>query len=94
MHWQEIAHNLEEATTLTFPRYFFRNSDEAPTTALLLVFEYARPKAHGAVSYITRGSLKSRVAPLKKLTSPRVELMATVTGADLASFISTTGTLT
>ena len=64
------------------------------TTPYLHVFADASPKVNGAVSYITSGNqcslvmAKSRVGPLKKLTLPQLELMAALTGARLASFVS------
>ena len=92
--WHEVAQNIEAAATITLPRCFFPSSEMQSTTPYLLVFADASPKTYGAVSYITSGNqcslvmAKSRVAPLKKLTLPQLELMAALTGARLASFVS------
>ncbi len=56
------------------------------------VFSDASTKAYGAVAYLRyrpQSSIlvaRTRVAPLKKLTLPRLELMGAVTAAQLASF--------
>ena len=92
--WHEIAQNIEEAATITLHRRFFASSEMQPTAPYLHVFADASSKAYGAVSYITSGDqcslvmAKSRVAPLKKLTLPQLELMAALTGARLAKFVS------
>ena len=57
------------------------------------MFADASPKAYGAVAYIRKGNqiafvmAKTRVAPLKKLSLPRLELMAAKVGANLAAFL-------
>lgn len=85
--WHEIAASIREAATITFPRRFFPNSEAQPTVPYLHVFADASPKAYGAVSYITSGDqcslvmAESRVAPLKKLTLPQLELMAALKSA-------------
>ena len=92
--WHEIARNIREAATITLPRRFFPSSETQPTEPCLHVFADASPKAYGAVSYIISGDqcslvmAKSRVAPLKKLTLPQLELMAALTGARKARFVS------
>jgi len=61
----------------------------------IYVFADASAKAYGAVAYVHKGSeislamSKSRVAPLKALTLPRLELMAAVSASRVAKFVQT-----
>jgi len=60
----------------------------------LEIFCDASPRAFGCVAYVSNGSgsrtfvmSKSRLAPLKSITLPRLELTAALVGARLASYI-------
>ena len=63
-----------------------------PVTAIH-VFADAIPQAYGAVVYMLYGAQatilisKSRAAPLKSLSLPRLELMAAVVASRLCSFV-------
>ena len=66
-----------------------------PTETALHIFEDANLQAYGAVAYLQHGTQsailmsKSRTAPFKPHSLPRLELMAAVLGARLYGFIST-----
>jgi len=97
---QEIAEPLrawcEEATRLsgiTIPRrYGGATGGESPLT--LHVFADASERAYSAVAYIQEGHsvslvfAKAKLAPLKKLTLPRLELQAAVLATRVRSFIA------
>ena len=92
--WKVIADAITGVTTLSFPRKY-TTSLLTPHT-FLHVFADASLKAYGAVAYIQQdqGSpplvmSKSRAAPLKQLTLPRLELKAAVVAAKLSSFVKT-----
>ena len=92
--WHDIASDLNLVSDTRFPRYCFEtsNNNNAEKTSLH-VFVDASMMSYGAVAYLTRGAsttfvmAKTRVAPLKTLTLPRLELMAAVIGARLARHI-------
>ena len=93
--WLSLSNDLQAATRITFPRRYFPSLSTWPPNTSLHVFVDASVKAYGATAYITYGSeislvmAKSRVAPLKKLTLPQLELMAAVLGARLSSYLQT-----
>ena len=89
-----IADAITGVTTLSFPRKY-TTSLFTPHT-FLHVFTDASLKAYGAVAYIQQdqGSpslvmSKSRAAPVKQLTLPRLELKAAVLVAKRNSFVKT-----
>jgi hypothetical protein len=93
--WLSLSNDLQAATRITFPRRYFPSLSTWPPNTSLHVFVDASVKAYGATAYITYGSeislvmAKSRVAPLKKLTLPQLELMAAALGARLSSYLQT-----
>ncbi|XP_071153450.1 uncharacterized protein [Mytilus edulis] len=93
--WINVASDLEKATQIVFPRYYFSVNSTSEQFELH-VFCDASPKAYGATAYLNNGTettlvmAKSRVAPVKNLTLPQLELMAAVIGTRLASHVKST----
>ena len=92
-NWQKIVDDLQAALmTTTIPRRYHLNSN-SKTVAQLHCFVDSSIKAYGAVTYLKHGHeisfvmAKTRVAPIKKLTLPQLELMAALIGTRLLSFI-------
>ena len=91
--WNQIASDVVQATQMPFPRQFIIFSPTTETT--LHIFADASPKAYGAVAYLQQGTnsslvmSKTRAAPLKQLSLPKLELMAAVLAARLYLFITT-----
>ena len=92
--WNDIARDIQEANKLVLPRCFFPQMQTEAQPIYLHVFADASPKAYGAVAFISNDHhssfvmSKSRVAPLKELTLPQLELMAASICARLAHFVS------
>ena len=93
--WLTLSKDLNTATKTEVSRRYFPSSSTWSTNNALHVFVDASVKAYGAVAYVTNGSetslvmAKARVAPLKKLTLPQLELMAAVLRARLSSYLQT-----
>ena len=91
--WLTLSKDLETATQTQFPRRYFPSSSTWPFNTTLHIFVDASIKAYGAVAYVSNGTntslvmAKSRVAPVKTLTLPQLELMAAVIGARLYSYL-------
>lgn len=91
--WTTFRNSLPILSQITFPRHVYAN--EIPKTKQLHIFADASEKAYGAAIYIrsttNNGRIivrllcsKSRVAPTKKITLPRLELCAAKVAAELA----------
>ena len=91
--WIAILADLEELPKLTIQRAYFTSSQSGMEISNMFVFADASMKAYGAVVYLNRGEQvclamsKTRVAPIKATTLPRLELMAAVTASRLAKFV-------
>lgn len=86
--WKICLHSLEEVGKISIPRCVYDESEEEILSCQLHGFGYASLKAYSAVNYVnymvyetSRGIFtrllcsKTRMAPLKSLTIPRLELM-------------------
>lgn len=93
--WLTIAADIQTVTTTVHPRSHFIPAPHTNTALQLHVFSDASTIAYGSVAFIsykdqvTLVMSRSRVAPLKPVTLPKLELMAAVTGTRLASFVKT-----
>ena len=91
--WEGISRNVIQAAEMSFSRQCVNMSPTPDTT--LHVFADASPRAYGAVAYFQQGTSsslvmsKSRAAPLKTLSMPKLELMAAILAARLYVFITT-----
>ena len=89
--WQSLLHDLQHLNTISIPRYYWKDRTNTDTPIELHVFSDASNKAYGAVGYLRQGTCtsfviaKSRIAPLKPHTLPKLELM----GATIAAKIFT-----
>ena len=93
LKWASICADILAVSQQRFSRQYIPRLLLADSANALHVFADASPKAYGAVVYIQRGNQsslvisKSRVAPLKQQSLPRLELMAAVIAARLGSFV-------
>ncbi|XP_049316979.1 uncharacterized protein LOC125779750 [Bactrocera dorsalis] len=94
--WTKWRKQLPEIVKYAIPRYYFRNG--APQVLQLHIFVDASEDAFAAVAYIRSQSLsgefdvafvcaKTKCAPMKTLTVPRLELQAAVLGTRLMQCI-------
>ncbi|XP_065893821.1 uncharacterized protein [Dysidea avara] len=91
--WIGILADLFELPKLTIPRPYFTPSNRRYNTCNMYVFSDASTKAYGTVVYLCQqGEVclvmsKSRVAPTRTVTLPKLELMAAVMASRLANFV-------
>ncbi|XP_053390070.1 uncharacterized protein LOC128552995 [Mercenaria mercenaria] len=97
--WTVLANDLNTVTDVKFSRKLLidpSDTEKGSTTecdTYLHIFVDASTKSYGATAYICNKSdsklvmAKNRVAPLKSLTLPQLELMAALVGARLATHL-------
>ena len=93
--WHTIAVNITDAATLPLShKYTACIPPSEVTLTVLHVFADASLKAYGAAVYIQQDNQpasfvisKSRAAPLKPITLPKLELMAAVLAGRLSNFV-------
>lgn len=90
--WSAIISDIQHLSKLTIERQFFKTGFPS-IDVKLHVFADASTRAYGAVAYLTNNNdvsfvmAKNRVAPLKNLTLPKLELMAAVVASRVARFV-------
>ena len=90
--WLDIAADLQQSSDIFIKRCYF---PAHPTQPVIHCFADASQKAYGAIVFITDKEqtsfvlAKTRVAPLKQLTLPRLELMAALIATRLTQFVVT-----
>ena len=90
--WTAIANDLKQVSEYCVKRCYF---PAPPTQPTIHCFADASQKAYGAIIYFTDNNqasfvlAKTRVAPLKHLTLPRLELMAALIATRLTHFVLT-----
>ena len=90
--WLTIAHEIEDATTVSMLRHYSA-TNSSDTSLQLHVVADASLKAYGTVAYLTAEDkvnfiiAKSWIAPVKTLTLPRLELMAAIFSSMVSKFI-------
>ena len=91
--WIVILADLLELPKLAVPRPYLISSSKRDSTCNMYVFSGASTNAYGAVVYLCHQEQiclvmsKSRVAPTKTVTLPKLELMAAVMASRLANFV-------
>lgn len=93
---RDIASDIQEVTTYVYPRRYFTQPFHLIATKQIHVFADASLCAYGAVAYLidkqrdqtTLVMSRSRVAPVRSITLPKLELMAAVIATRLASFVT------
>ena len=87
--WEDLFKDLKECYNISIPRQLLLN----PSNLSLHLFSDASNKAYGCVAYVVSEgasnliAAKARVAPLKNLSVPKLELTAALLSARLAKFI-------
>ena len=92
--WNSWRSELPLIHQISIPRWYGKNDQQSSKPSRLHVFCDASEKAYSAVAYlqwevrdkemaVSLVASKSRVAPLKKLSLPRLELMGALIGARL-----------
>ena len=93
--WAQLANDLNTVSEDTsYSRCYFENNHaKGQNDQVLHIFVDASIHSYGAVAYLCNGNrsaimmAKNRVVPLKTITLPKLELMAAVVGARLASHL-------
>ena len=90
--WAAIIRDIRQLSTLPIERQFFKTRVFS-NNVTLHVFADASTRAYGAVAYLASDNdvtfvmAKNRVAPLKNLTLPKLELMAAVIASRVARLV-------
>ena len=91
--WCDIRDDIQDVLTNTqIPRHYFTGQNENGDNGdiVLHVFVDASQRAYGASAYLCKGKTsslviaKNRVAPVRGITLPKLELMAAVIGTRIA----------
>jgi len=92
--WLPIFTDLVSVSKFTIPRQYY-NCESKMTNAELHLFCDANNKAYGTIAFLRQGDkttfvmARGKVAPLKPLTIPQLELLGALTATRLCAYLQT-----
>ena len=92
--WQTLSQDLQQLHTISIPRCYWKNGSSTDAPVELHIFCDASTKAYSSVAYFQQSNKtsfiisKAKVASLKQLTLPKLELMGATVAAELYNVIT------
>lgn len=91
--WFDLCHDLQKVLEIEIPRRYFQEGNESDTQRRHVFIDKSQ-LAYGACKYLvtrtesTLTMVRNRVAPIKSITLPKLELLEAIREAKLANYLS------
>lgn len=91
--WFDLCHDLQKVLEIEIPGRYFQEGNESDTQRRHVFIDKSQ-LAYGSCKYLvtrtesTLAMVRNRVAPIKSITLPKLELLEAIREAKLANYLS------